>query len=162
MAITYHDPARVRALRAGAVFHRCALQVNPLHYGSTFRGQAATGDVATHAQAVVDKAFELGISVLAITDHNNVRSVPAFQGAAAGRLPIFPGFELSSNEGVHVLCLYPPDSDEDPLRLYLGAFGITDPNPSSDLSTMTLVDILAKVREQGGVRHGRACSSTPN
>ena len=147
-----HDPARARALPAGAVFHRCALQVNPHNYAERFRGQAATGDAATHAQAIVDKALALGISVLAVTDHNDVSGVPAFQAAAAGRaLNIFPGFELSSNEGVHVLCLYPPASDQDQLGRYLGAFGITDPKPSSDLSPMGLVDILAKVREQGGV-----------
>ena len=81
MAITNHDPARARTLPTGAVFHRCALQVNPHHYGGMYRGQAAKGDVATHARAIVDEALELGISVLAITDHNSVRSVPAFQSA---------------------------------------------------------------------------------
>ena len=44
MAITNHDPASARMLPAGAVFHRCAFQVNPHHYGSTFRGQTVTGD----------------------------------------------------------------------------------------------------------------------
>ena len=152
MADTNHDPARARALPAGAVFHRCALQVNPHHYGGTYRGQAATGDVAMHARTIVDKAVALGISVLAVTDHNDVSGVPAFRAATAGRaLHVFPGFELSSSEGVHVLCLYPPDSDQDQLGRYLGAFGITDPNPSSDLSPMALADILEKVREQGGV-----------
>ena len=152
MATTNHDPTRARTLPAGAVFHRCALQVNPHHYGGTFRGQAATGDVDTHARAIVNKALALGISVLAVTDHNDVSGVPAFRAAAAGHaLHVFPGFELSSSEGVHVLCLYPPNSDQDQLRLYLGAFGITDPNPSSDLSPMALAEILAKVREQGGV-----------
>ena len=152
MAITHHEPARARTLPAGAVFYRCALQVNPHHYGGTFRGQAATGDVDTHARAIVNKALALGTSVLAVTDHNDVSGVPAFRAAAAGHaLHVFPGFELSSSEGVHVLCIYPPDSDQDQLGRYLGAFGITDPNPSSDLSSMALEGILAKVREQGGV-----------
>lgn len=151
MATANHDPARARTFLTGAVFHRCALQVNPHHYGGSFRGQAASGDVASHARTIVDKALALGISVLAVTDHNNVRSVPAFRAAAEGRLCVFPGFELSSSEGVHVLCIYPPDSDQDQLGRYLGAFGITDPKPSSDLSSMSLEDILAEVREQGGV-----------
>jgi len=152
LAIINHEPARARALPAGAVFHRCALQVNPHHYGRTFRGQVATGDVATHARSIVDKALALGISVLAVTDHNDVSGVPAFRAAAAGHaLHVFPGFELSSSEGVHVLCLYPPDSDQDQLGRYLGAFDITNTSPSTDLSSMAFVDILAKVREQGGV-----------
>ena len=78
--MTNDDPiARALTLQAGAVFHRCALQVNPHHYGGTFRGQDATGDATTHAQAIFDTAVALGISVLAITDHNDVSGVPAFR-----------------------------------------------------------------------------------
>jgi len=136
----------------GAVFHRCALQVNPHHYGETYRGQANSGDAATHAREIVDKAIELGISVLAITDHNDVASVPAFRAAAEGRgVHVFPGFELSSSEGVHVLCIYPPDTTQEQLGRYLGTFGITNTHSSPDLSSASFVDILAKVREQGGV-----------
>ena len=151
MEITDDNSVRARAVPAGAVFHRCALQVNPHSYSGKFRGQAVTGDVTTHARNIVDKALTLGISVLAITDHNDVSAVPAFRAAARSALHVFPGFELSSSEGVHVLCLYPPDSEQDQLGRYLGAFGITNTNPSSDPSSMTLEDILAKVREQGGV-----------
>jgi hypothetical protein len=140
------------ALPAGAVFHRCALQVNPQHYAGTFRGQAESGDAASHALAVIDKALELGISVLAITDHNDVSSVAVFRAAAQGReLHIFPGFELSSSEGVQVLCIYAPGTSQDQLGRFLGAFGITNTTPSADLANKTLVEILHEVREQGGV-----------
>jgi len=136
----------------GAVFHRCALQVNPHHYGATYRGQVTSTDAAMHAREIVDKAVELGISVLAITDHNDVASVPLFRAAAEGRgVHVFPGFELSSSEGVHVLCIYPPDATQDQLGRYLGAFGITNTNSSADLSSASFVEILAKVRKQGGV-----------
>lgn len=137
---------------AGAVFHRCALQVNPHHYGGTFRGQAITGDAANHAQGIVDKALELGISVIAITDHNDVSGIPAFRAAADGRgVHVFPGFELSSSEGVHVLCIYPADTSQDRLGRFLGEFGITETGPSSDPANKSFVEVLAKVREQGGV-----------
>lgn len=136
----------------GAVFHRCALQVNPHHYAETYRGQANSGDAATHASEIVNKAVALGISVLAITDHNDVASVPDFRAAAEGRgVHVFPGFELSSSEGVHVLCIYPPDATQDQLGRYLGAFGITNTTSSADLLSAGFVEILAKVREQGGV-----------
>ena len=134
--MTSTDPiARALILPAGAVFHRCALQVNPHHYGATFRGQAAGGDENTHAADIVEKALEVGVSVLAITDHNDVSGVPAFRSAAAGRdLHIFPGFELSSSEGIHVLCIYPQEVDQKELERFLGEFGIRNPKPSSDLS----------------------------
>jgi hypothetical protein len=137
---------------AGAVFHRCALQVNPHHYRCTFRGQAVPDDATAHARAIVGKAAELGISVLAITDHNDVSAVPAFRTAADGhRMHVFPGFELSSSEGVHVLCIYPPDASQDQLGRFLGAFGITRTTPSSDLANKNFVDVLREVRTQGGV-----------
>lgn len=140
------------SLPPGAVFHRCALQVNPHDYAETYRGQANSGDAATYAREIVDKAVELGVSVLAITDHNDVASVPAFRAAAKDKpVHVFPGFELASSEGVHVLCIYPPDTSQDQLRHYLGQCGVTTPGSSSALCNMSFTDLIATVREQGGV-----------
>jgi DNA repair ATPase RecN len=140
------------AVPPGAVFHRCALQVNPHHYAATFRGQPGTGNAASFAEAVIERAASLGITVLAITDHNDVSGVGAFRSAAEDRgIHIFPGFELGSSEGIHVLCIYPPETREEQLGRFLGEFGITDPGPSAELANKTFVDVLAKVREQGGV-----------
>lgn len=139
-------------LPSGARFHKCALQVNPHHYDSTYRGNAPSGDASGYARAIIQKAQELRVSVLAITDHNHVGGVSAFRAAAEGRgIHIFPGFELSSSEGIHVLCIYSPDTQEERLVRFLGEFGITDTAPSAKLANMTLVQILAKVPEQGGV-----------
>ncbi len=147
------DPiVHARQLPSGAVFYRCALQVNPHHYAGTFRGQHVKGDAPEHARGIVDKAAEIGVSVLAVTDHNDVSSVPAFRSAAADRgVHVFPGFELSSSEGVHILCLYPQATEQAQLERYLGVFEITKTGPSSDLSGKSFADILSRVREQGGV-----------
>lgn len=144
--------AKARELPEGAVFHRCALQVNPHDYSGTFRGQELSGDAHQHAKAIVDKAVEIGISVLAITNHNDVRGVAAFQDAASDQgITIFPGFELSSSEGIHILCIYPPDTDEEQLGRFLGEFGIRETVPSSKPSTASFGEVLEKVREQGGI-----------
>ena len=144
--------AQAAAQSQGAVFHRCALQVNPHQYAGKFRGQEASGDPQSHASAIIEKAAELGISVLAITDHNSVSGVALFQEAASGRgIVIFPGFELSSLEGVHVLCIYPPDTLETQLNRFLGEFGVRTPTSSSDPSDKPFLEVLAKTREQGGV-----------
>jgi len=136
----------------GARFYKCALQVNPHHYGKTYRGEQSAGDATGYAQAIVDTADRLGIEVLAITDHNSVSAVQAFRSAASNRrVHIFPGFELSSLEGVHVLCIYPPNSVLQQLERYLGEFGIHDTNPSSDSANMTFADILKTVPNQGGI-----------
>ena len=137
---------------AGAVFHRCALQVNPNHYGETFQGQQTGSNAQSHAEAVIKKAAEIGVSVLAITDHNNASGVSTFQEAAADyNITVFPGFELSSSEGIHVLCIYPLNTNEEQLGRFLGEFGIRETEPSSALSSKSFGDILLGVQGQGGV-----------
>lgn len=144
-----HDALR---LPSGAVFHRCALQVNPHHYSGTYRGQNADGSATEYANAIVQKALGLGVSVLAITDHNHVGGVPEFRAAVVGKkIKVFPGFELSSSEGVHVLCIYPEKTEQGQLERFLGEFGIRDTEPSSALADKSFGGLLAKVREQGGI-----------
>ena len=144
--------AKAATIPAGAVFHRCALQVNPYKYAEQFRGQKSDGDARSHAEAMITKASETNISVLAITDHNDMSDVPLFQAAATDSdVTIFPGFELTSTEGIHVLCIYPPDSVQDQLGRFLGEFGIREIGSSSELSSKSFEGILRKVREQGGI-----------
>ena len=136
----------------GAIFHRCALQVNPGHYLATFRGGDVEGDAKSYADAIVQKACDAGVSVLAITDHNNVNGVSAFRAAALNcGITVFPGFELSSSEGVHVLCIYPPESREEQLGRHLGYFGIQGIEPSTELSSKNVVEIVEAVHNQGGI-----------
>ena len=147
------DPiATVSDLSAGAEFHKCAFQVNPSHYAGTYRGQASALDEADYARALADKAAELGVTVLAVTDHNHVGGVDAIRAAARGQgISVFPGFELTSTEGVHVLCLYPPETTEEQLNRFLGGFGIATPEPSSTPCEKSFSGILALVCGQGGI-----------
>jgi len=147
------DPIpEIRIPDRGAEFYRCALQVNPHHYNQTYRGQSSDGDAESHARAIVKKAVELNIKVLGITDHNSVSGIAAFREASQNHdIFIFPGFELSSSEGIHLLCLYSPQESESALERYLGEFHIRDPQPSTSISDKSFTDILQIVEDQGGV-----------
>jgi hypothetical protein len=147
------DPfAKARKLPSGARFYRCALQVNPGTYAGTFRGQPGKGDPDAYARAVLEKAKNIGVDVLAITDHNSVSGIPAFRTAAESHgVQVFPGFELTSSDGVHVLCIYPQETDDEKLGRFLGGFGITNTAPSPDLCSKGFVEVVRQVREQGGV-----------
>ena len=129
------EPIPMTALRpTGAVFHRCALHVNPHHDG---------------AAAIVAKAVELGVSVLAVSDPGGVA---AFRTAAAGQgITLFPGLELTSAEGIHVLCIYPPDTDERKLERFLGQLGVDRPASSVGEASASFENVLTRVRVQGGV-----------
>ena len=147
------DPiAAVPELSAGAEFHKCAFQVNPHHYAGTYRGQASALDEAGYARAMADKAAELGITVLAVTDHNHVGGVDAIRSVARERgISVFPGFELTSAEGVHVLCLYPLETTEEELGRFLGEFGVRATTASSAPCDKSFSELLARVRDQGGI-----------
>ena len=56
---------------------------------------------------IVRKAVELGINLIAITDHNSSENVQAVIQAARGEnLVVLPGMEIQTEEEVHSLCLF--------------------------------------------------------
>lgn len=140
-------------LSNGANFFRCALQVNPHHYVNTYRGKkGASLDNAGYIKAILENARELKIQILAITDHNHVGSVKEFEDSAKEfGIAVFPGFEISSQEGIHILCLYELNTPVASLERYLGQLGITDTSPQSSLSNHSFSKILETVRDQGGL-----------
>lgn len=151
--MTERDPIQ-KALRlpGGARFFRAALQVNPHHYSETYRGQTSTLDERTYVDQILSKCHQLDIQVLGVTDHNHVGAVDLFRERAGEHgVWVFPGFEISSSEGVHVLCVYSPSTEKSTLERYLGEFGIRDVTPSAGLANKPFTDVLSCVRDQGGV-----------
>jgi PHP family Zn ribbon phosphoesterase len=56
---------------------------------------------------IVSTASELGIQLIAITDHNSTANCAAVMRAAEGTaVTVLPGIELSTREEVHALCLF--------------------------------------------------------
>ena len=56
---------------------------------------------------IVEAALDLGISLIAITDHNSSANIQAVQKAAVGTpLIVLPGMELQTREDIHSLCLF--------------------------------------------------------
>lgn len=144
--------AKAVALPSGARFYRCAFQVNPPHYSATYRGKDHGLTEEQYIDALVAECVKLGIQVFAVTDHNHVGSIEAIrQKAQANGIVVFPGFEVGSSEGVHVLCLYPPDSTVESLGRFLGGLGIHDTGTQSNLSDKSFSELLDVVRRQGGI-----------
>lgn len=136
----------------GARFHRCAFQVNPAHYAKTFRGKDHGLTEAEYVTKVLEKCADLGVRAIAVTDHNDAGAIGLFRAEATKRgVVVFPGFEVSSQEGVHILCLYPPATTDNELHRFLGQLDITKTEPSTSLSKKTFAEILKCVRGQGGL-----------
>jgi len=61
---------------------------------------------------LVEELSKQGVEVIAITDHHNVESSRSlFEAATAAGIVAFPAFEAESKDGIHVLCLFPPDTE---------------------------------------------------
>lgn len=57
---------------------------------------------------IVNMALLLGYDMIAVTDHNSCRNIPAVaQAGEANGLTVVPGMELCTAEEVHVICLFP-------------------------------------------------------
>ena len=69
----------------------CTFQINPSHYAGTYRGQASALVEADYARALADKAAELGVTVLAVTDPNHVGGMGVIRAAVreSGASPFF-------------------------------------------------------------------------
>src|SRR5512134_1725840 len=64
-------------------------------------------DVEMIPPLIVQRALELEIDLIAITDHNASANVNAVQKAAEGTsLTVLPGMEVQSREDVHLLTLF--------------------------------------------------------
>lgn len=80
----------------------------------TFRAELHTHTVLSPCAGVemippliVQQAINLGINLIAITDHNATENVSAVIEAAEDKeLVVLPGIELQTQEDVHVICLF--------------------------------------------------------
>jgi hypothetical protein len=91
------DVAELEALacgRGGARFRLADLQVHRPGDGGLLAAAAARG-----------------VEIVGVTEHNDVSGIDELREAAhACGVLLYPGFEVASSEGVHVLCLHEPDA----------------------------------------------------
>lgn len=56
---------------------------------------------------ILERAQQLGLDIIAVTDHNSAENAGAVIHAAAGTgITVWPGMEVQSREEVHLLCLF--------------------------------------------------------
>lgn len=60
--------------------------------------------------AIVDLAVRLGLDVIAVSDHNTTKNATAVRRAAADRLVVLAGMEITTAEEVHVLGIFPDEA----------------------------------------------------
>lgn len=92
----------LRLLRADLHIHTCL---------------SPCGELSMSPRAVVARAREAGLDLVAVTDHNTTENAAAVVRAAAGSgLAVLPGIELTTSEEVHLLGLFDAGADLAPFQ----------------------------------------------
>ena len=134
-----------------AQFWKCALQVNPPAYSATYRGTDHGMDARTYAEALRDICRTKEIQVVGFADHGNVADAKIMQRVLTDAgIVVFPGFEVTTTERVHWVCLFPEDTSEQQLERYLGHLELTNPKDGARPSTLGGQKLLQRVDELGG------------
>jgi ABC-type lipoprotein export system ATPase subunit len=87
------------------------------------------------------------LSLIAVTDHNEITSVEAAMTAAGGtQVCVIPGVELSTGQG-HLLCYLP---SVEALRRFYGKLNIVDHGLPNSRCQQSILECLNLVEAQGG------------
>jgi energy-coupling factor transporter ATP-binding protein EcfA2 len=136
----------------GSKFYRCAFQVNPFDYGQRHAKNTGYENEDEYNNAMVKACIENDIKIVAITDHFKFdSSITLAESFRANGITVFPGFEANSSEGVHILCLFSPETTVSDMNNLIGACDIPNLKTLSPLSNKTCEQLLKLVQDRGGI-----------
>lgn len=136
----------------GAQFYKCALQLNPFGYLGRHSKPTTFSSEADYNAAILEACRREGVRVVGITDHfrsSTARGLADLLTAAG--VHVFPGFEASSSEGVHLLCLFPPGTFFEEMERIIGRCGVSSLGVDSPLSDKGCNQLLELIADLGGV-----------
>ena len=91
----------------GAHFHRGDLHIHSFGNGGSYD----VNDEQMTPENIIAKAIEKNLSIISITDHNNIKnSQDAVRLASDTQLLVIPGIEVSTTQG-HLLVYFPTNQD---------------------------------------------------
>lgn len=132
-----------------ARFWKCALQVNPSSYSRQYQGHQDHACPREYARDLLRTCNQQQIQVVGLADHGNVHDSEAVRSIlTTSGITVFPGFELSTSEKIHWICLFSEDTSEQELERYLGKLDCTIPSDGvrhSSLSGSQLLEIIQQL-----------------
>lgn len=138
-------------LPSGARFYRCALQVNPFAYLTTQKKKTTFSSEEAYNDAIIEACLENKIEVIAVPDHHRVKdSLSLVHAAREANLYAFLGCEAVSKDGVHFLCLFDPDKDDN-LERFIGECGVRDSEQASPPGEKYAIELLECAKTWGAV-----------
>lgn len=133
-----------------AEFYKCALQVNPFEY-IKYRGQEHSISEEEYNQSIYENCLKAGIKVVGLANHGDVQNSKSLREYLTEKgIVVFPGFEISTSERVHIVCLFDENTTENQLERYLGKLELTDTNDGTSPSKLSFQHIAQKIEEMNG------------
>ena len=134
-----------------ARFWKCALQVNPDGYSKRYRGQDHGLSPEAYTDALLEMCRQNDITVVGLADHGGVQEIDAVRNALSPHgIVVFPGFEISSTEKIHMVCLFAEDTTTAELHRILGKLELMDPEQRVTPSQLGCLKIAEIICEQEG------------
>jgi DNA polymerase III alpha subunit (gram-positive type) len=109
----------IEVLPFGAQFYRADLHIH------SYQASYDVKDTSMTPESIIDTAASEQLSIIAITDHNDISNVPsALKATTNSNVVVIPGVELSTPEG-HLLVYFP---ELELLSSFFGKLDIVDKN----------------------------------
>ena len=126
----------------GASFYRCALQVNPYAYADRHGKDSGAANEDEYNQKMLQACCDAKIDIVGLADHGSVDTSESLrQILRNGGICVFPGFEISSAEGIHMVCLFPEDKSKEDITPLLG--NMMDGNADKVKENPTILSTLS-------------------
>lgn len=136
----------IQSIDNGAKFYRADLHIHSY-------GKYASYDVFDTLMTpdkIIDEAIKENISVISITDHNEIGNIPAALEYVAGKnILVVPGVELSTSQG-HFLVYF---ETYEKIRSFIGELTISEDKKQCDTTITGALDIAKKYGGFGIAAH---------
>lgn len=136
----------------GAVWRRAALQVNPFAYHVVNASAPPEPTPEAYDTALASALVSAGVEIVGITDHWRVRESEELRQRLVTRgITVFPGFEATSSDGVHVLVLFDPTATVDEVERRISECGVDATTGHSLPCDFPLTELLGRARRWSAV-----------
>jgi len=105
-------------------------------------------------EQIIQAAVERDLPAIAITDHNTAEWIDRIKAAAKNAsLVVFPGVEISTHEGFHVLAIFDPSVDQRHVENFLGAIDIKpeDYGQQESFCKKSAYELIDTIHERNGL-----------
>jgi len=119
---------------------------------------SACAEIEMLPPLIVERARQLGLDVIAITDHNSAANVAAVcEAAHESDLVVWPGIEVQTREEAHITCLFDSPEQAEALAATIEGHLPHEENPEAFFGVQLVVDAQGEFLRKDALLRQVAC-----